>query len=89
VAYNPAVADSGVGTTHGMFDLNIRRVNQPSQTNLVGAVFQIAGNGTAAWGDAIDLAYRIENRGSMDFVGPINVEVRLSTDNRITGSDTQ
>jgi hypothetical protein len=83
--YDPHIARSGSGTSHGLFDLHLSETNAPLLPDLVGGSFHILG-GPAAWGEAVTVNYEIENRAGAG-AGPFQVELRLSSDNRIDASD--
>jgi hypothetical protein len=84
-AYDPHTARGGSGTTQGLFEMRLSETNAPLLPDLVGGSFHLSG-GPAAWGSAVTISYSIENRGG-GAAGPFQVEVRLSSDNRIDASD--
>jgi hypothetical protein len=85
-SYDPRVAASDAGTSPGLYQLHLSDTNAPLLPDLVGAAFQVV-EGTALWGQTISVRYAVENRGGAD-ASPFQVEVRLSTDNRLDGADT-
>jgi hypothetical protein len=85
-SYNPNVAESGEGSSTGLYSLKLNKKVAPLLPDLVGASFHV-GADTALWGEALTIHYAIENRGGAA-AGPFEAEVRLSTDNRFDSEDS-
>ncbi len=78
--YNPLVAGSGSGSSHGLFDLNLSVTPAALAPDLVPSSFQI-GQSEAVWGDTVTINYTIQNRGGQDAAAG-SVSLLLSADNR-------
>ena len=79
-AYNPALADSGTGSSHGLFDLTLSKTTAALAPDLGGASFQVSPS-LAVWGDTVTVHYTIENRGGLD-AAATTVSLLPSADNR-------
>ena len=78
--YNPAVADSGAGSSHGLFDLSLSKTTAAPAPDLEGASFQVS-PALAVWGDTITVNFSVENRGGLA-AAATTVSLVDSADNR-------
>jgi len=83
-AYNPLLADSGSGSSHGLFDLNLAKTTAAAPPGLVGASFKLS-EAAAVWGDTVTASYIIQNRGELA-AAPTTASLLVSASNLFNDS---
>jgi hypothetical protein len=67
------------GSTTGMYALDLRRTpNAPAQADLAGSSFRLLSGDTAAWGDQVQVSFKVENRGEQPADATARVRLVLS-----------
>lgn len=78
--YDPLIAGSGSGSSHGLFDLNLSKTVTATPPGLVGSAFQVS-QSLAVWGDTVTIHYTIQNRNELASA-PCTVSLLVSAGNR-------